>query len=111
MNDAVVQIAFRHGAIVVDLFGDEAFHDRGNWSADRLHLSPAGHRRAAAHILTALGAGPEPGPVTVAAARRSPADDLRWARSHLGPWLRRRLTGASSGDLVTAKRPELTLLV
>lgn len=110
MNDAVVQIASRHGAVVVDLFGDEAFHDPGNWSADRLHLSPAGHRRVAARILTALGAGPEPAPVRAAAALRSPAEDLRWARSHLGPWLRRRLTGRSSGDHVTAKRPELSVL-
>lgn len=35
------------------------------------------------------------------------AADLRWAGQHLAPWIKRRLTGRSSGDLVTAKRPTL----
>jgi lysophospholipase L1-like esterase len=38
------------------------------------------------------------------AARRQ---DARWAREYAGPWLRRRLTGASSGDGVPPKRPDL----
>ena len=36
------------------------------------------------------------------------AADAKWATQHLAPWVKRRLTGKSSGDMVTAKRPELT---
>jgi lysophospholipase L1-like esterase len=39
-----------------------------------------------------------------AAARRA---DAQWAREYLGPWVNRRLRGASSGDGLTAKRPAL----
>src|SRR5262249_61817173 len=38
------------------------------------------------------------------AARRK---DARWAREYLVPWVNRRLHGTSSGDGLTAKRPEL----
>jgi hypothetical protein len=76
-------------------------------------LSAAGHRRVAAHVLTALGVGvdedwmlvpPVPAPTPWLLARGA---DLRWARQHLAPWLGRHLVGRSSGDLVTAKRPHL----
>jgi hypothetical protein len=38
------------------------------------------------------------------AARRV---DARWAREHAVPWVGRRLRGASTGDGVPPKRPEL----
>jgi lysophospholipase L1-like esterase len=38
------------------------------------------------------------------AARRQ---DARWIREYAGPWLRRRVTGASSGDNIPPKRPDL----
>jgi hypothetical protein len=41
------------------------------------------------------------------AARR---EDARWAREYAMPWVRRRLSGASSGDGLSAKRPELVPL-
>lgn len=47
---------------------------------------------------------PHPAPTPWLAAR---AADLRWAGQHLAPWIKRRLTGRSSGDTVTAKRPRL----
>jgi len=34
--------------------------------------------------------------------------DIEWTGRHLVPWLARRLRRQSSGDEVTAKRPELT---
>lgn len=113
LNRRIGEIARQHGATLVDLYADEGFHHRVMWSADRLHLSPAGHRRVAGHVLNALGVGadddwlivpPHPAPTPWLAARGA---DLRWAGQHLAPWIRRRLTGRSSGDLVTAKRPEL----
>jgi len=113
LNRAVGETAERHGAIMVDLFADDEFGNPALWAADRLHLSAAGHRRVAAHVLTALGVEcdpewllvpPRPAPTPWLAAR---AADLRWVGQHLAPWMKRRLTGRSSGDTVTAKRPLL----
>jgi len=113
LNRAVGEVAERHGALMVDLWNDEEFHNPLLWSDDRLHMAPAGHRRVAAHVLTRLGLEPEPSwfdspgrppRLSWPAAR---AYDLRWARAHLAPWVRRRLTGRSSGDLIGAKRPAL----
>lgn len=47
---------------------------------------------------------PEALPTTTWRAAR--ANDLVWARAHLVPWVLRRLRHQSSGDHVTAKRPE-----
>jgi hypothetical protein len=113
LNRAVGETAERHGAMLVDLFADDEFANPALWSVDRLHLSPAGHRRVAAHVLTALGVDcdpewllvpPRPAATPWLLARGA---DVRWAGQHLAPWLRRRLTGRSSGDTVTAKRPLL----
>ncbi|MFD2766246.1 SGNH/GDSL hydrolase family protein [Micromonospora eburnea] len=114
LNRVVGEVAERHGAILVDLYADDTYLNPMLWSTDRLHMSPAGHRRVAGQVLTALGVGcdeewllvpPHPAPTPWLAAR---AADLRWAGQHLAPWIKRRLTGRSSGDLVTAKRPTLS---
>lgn len=116
LNQAVGDTAQRHRAILVDLYADDTYLNPMLWSTDRLHLSSAGHRRVAAQVLTALGVScaeewllvPErPLPKPWLTAR---TDDLRWAAHHLAPWLTRRLTGRSSGDTVTAKRPTLSPL-
>lgn len=113
LNEGARHLAEKHGGYLIDLFADEAFRHPMMWSADRLHLSPAGHRRVAGHVLTALGVGideewllvpPMPAPTPWLLARGA---DLRWAGQHLAPWLRRRLVGGSSGDLISAKRPHL----
>ncbi|MGW6459146.1 SGNH/GDSL hydrolase family protein [Streptomyces sp. NPDC055078] len=106
-------LAARHGALVVDLYGSGALGDQRLWDADRLHLTEEGHRRVAEAVWQSLGLDgaadwrtplPSPDPVRWAARR---AADLRFARRHLGPWIGRRLTGRSSGDGLSAKRPEL----
>ena len=113
LNRAVGETAQRHGALLVDLWHDQEFHNPKLWSEDRLHMGPAGHRRVAAHVLAALGVEADPtwldrpDPVEVRSWTAARAGDVRWARQHLAPWLRRRLRGTSSGDAVTAKRPEL----
>jgi lysophospholipase L1-like esterase len=113
MNEAVNATAQRHGALVVDMWGDPEFRNPGVWSTDRLHLSSAGHRRVAAHVLTALGVDAEPAwlaavpPPERLGWTRARAADARWATQHLAPWIKRRLTGRSSGDLVQPKRPSL----
>jgi lysophospholipase L1-like esterase len=116
VNQLVAETAHRHGAYLVDLWDDVAFAHPAAFSEDRLHLSAAGHRRVAAHVLTVLGLAPDPDwlAVPAPAARRSwpaaRAADVRWARQYLAPWVRRRLTGRSSGDLRVPKRPELSPL-
>jgi lysophospholipase L1-like esterase len=113
LNSAVGDLADRHGAHLVDLWQDDEFHNPALWSVDRLHMNAIGHRRVAAHVLRALGvvhdpawlaSTPYPARQSWVAAR---AADARWTREHLAPWVKRRLTGRSSGDLVTAKRPTL----
>jgi lysophospholipase L1-like esterase len=113
LNQAVQEVATRHGARMVDLWHDKEFDNPRLWSEDRLHMSPVVHRRVAAHVLTALDIEPDPtwlhspGPPERRSWPAARAADLRWTRHHLAPWVKRRLTGRSSGDLVTAKRPTL----
>ncbi|MFE9014960.1 SGNH/GDSL hydrolase family protein [Streptomyces cyaneofuscatus] len=97
-------LAGRHGAAVVDLYSARSLSDPRMWDADRLHLAAEGHRRVAEAVWQTLGLPPEldwqaPVPASLPprwANRR--ADDIRFARRHLGPWIGRRLTGRSSGD-------------
>jgi lysophospholipase L1-like esterase len=107
------ELAARHDAVVVDLFSVRAFDDPRLWAEDRLHLNAEGHRRVAEAVMCALGGEPAfdwatplapADPVPWAARCRS---DLRWARTHLGPWIGRRLTGRSSGDGRPPKRGAL----
>ncbi|MGW9346621.1 Lysophospholipase L1 [Nocardiopsis flavescens] len=109
-------IADRHDCLLVDQWSMQVLTDPRAWDADRLHMSPEGHRRLALRVAEVLGVPvtghwdepwPEAGRVGRAEALR---EDLTWVRDSLGPWIGRRLTGRSSGDTVTAKRPELTRL-
>jgi hypothetical protein len=112
-------IADSRGCDLVDLWSMRALKDTRAWSPDRLHLTTEGHRQVARRACEVLGipAGEEgqvPPPVRHPATRngRSPwlaarRQDARWAREYAGPWLRRRLTGTSSGDGVLPKRPDL----
>src|SRR5512139_2166301 len=114
-NDRLWAIAERHGAHVVDQWHMDVLSDWRMWDVDRLHMSPAGHRRVALATLEALsvpghGDWREPVLPPLPELRRTARmlHDLRWARDHLLPWIGRRLRGRSSGDDVSAKRPELT---
>ncbi len=115
-NDLVRESATRHGAVLVDLWAMPELRNPRLWSPDRLHLSTLGHQLVAVRVLEALGLPSSgaavdggPGPMTPSrlAARRA---DLLWARQYFLPWLGRRLTGRSSGDKLTAKRPDLVPL-
>lgn len=110
----VDDLASRHGAVVVDLYGAPSLGDPRMWDVDRLHLTGEGHRRVAEAVWQTLGHEPEdpewhtpvpPTPPPGWAARR--VADARFARQHLLPWIGRRLTGRSSGDGMPAKRAEL----
>ena len=123
-------IADDYGCDLVDLWSMRALKDGRAWSPDRLHLSTEGHRRVALRTCEVLGV-PVTGDwrVPLPAARRAPGQadgarrapgqadgarwlaarrqDARWAREYAAPWVRRRLRGASSGDGLPPKRPDL----
>ncbi|MBN9177291.1 MAG: SGNH/GDSL hydrolase family protein [Microbacterium sp.] len=78
---------------------DAELSDPSYWSEDRLHMNSRGHHRVAARVLEALGERVPDGwwslpelPEPIRLAQRD------YFREHLGPWVRRRLTGTSSGD-------------
>lgn len=110
-------IADRHDCLVVDLWPLELLMDPRAWAEDRLHPSPEGHRRIALLVAKVIGvdteaAWDEPWPVAPVVDRITRTrSDLRWARQYLAPWIGRRLRGVSSGDGLTAKRPELDRLL
>ena len=110
----VDDLAARHGALVVDLYGAPSLGDPRMWDVDRLHLTGEGHRRVAEAVWQTLGYDAEDAdwrtPMPPSAppgwgARRTA--DARFARQYLLPWIGRRLTGRSSGDGLPAKRPDL----
>ncbi|MFC0430174.1 SGNH/GDSL hydrolase family protein [Kutzneria buriramensis] len=105
--------ADRHGATVIDLWPLEMLRDSRAWAADRLHPSPEGHRRLALLVADRLGVDADPWddpwpPAEVLAAMARRRQDLRWAKDFFMPWIGRRLRGVTSGDGLTAKRPELS---
>lgn len=113
-NDHLRLVAAKHGAYVVEQWQMDVLRDFRLWTPDRLHMGPGGHRRVALATLEALGLPAEdwrepelePLPELSKGARR--LWHARWARGYFAPWIGRRLTGRSSGDAVTAKRPTLT---
>ena len=46
-------------------------------------------------------------PLVTRTRREQLREDARWTREFLVPWVHRRLTGRSSGDTVSPKRPTL----
>ena len=114
-------IADARGCYLVDLWSMRFMRDMRSWSPDRLHLTAESHRRVALRACEVLGVPvtddwrvPQHDEALVSAdelaraawlaARRK---DAHWAREYLVPWVNRRLHGSSSGDGLTAKRPEL----
>ncbi|MEU4998635.1 SGNH/GDSL hydrolase family protein [Streptomyces sp. NPDC021622] len=109
----VDELAARHDAVVVDLYGAAVLGDRRLWDVDRLHLTAEGHRRVAEAVWQTLGHTPEDDWQSALPATAPPnwtarrVADARFARQHLAPWIARRLTGRSSGDGMPPKRPDL----
>ena len=69
------------------------------WAEDRLHMNARGHHRVAARVLEALGvAHPEEWWDLPEIPEQRTIRGAGYYREHVGPWIRRRLTGTSSGD-------------
>lgn len=112
-NEHVRHIAARHHTRIVDLWVMRELRDRRLWSADRIHLNAHGHTTVAAAVLDTLSvphtvAPADLGPPAFTTRRQRRTETWTWAREHALPWIRRRVRGESSGDAVTAKRPNLT---
>ncbi len=111
-NELVREVADDHGATLVDYWRLREYRDPRMWADDRLHMSTAGHQRMAAAVLDALGVEHDLEPPALAeaamlTARERRRADLAWARSHVGPWVQRRLRGTSSGDGLSPRHPTL----
>jgi len=99
------------GVLYVDNWSDPHLPELAYWSVDKLHLNARGHARAASNVLAALEVAvpappgaPDDLPGVDEVARPRTAE---YWRRYVLPWIGRRLTGRSSGDLRTAKRPTL----
>jgi lysophospholipase L1-like esterase len=112
-NENVRTIAARYDAVVADMWSLRELHQPRMWADDRLHFSPLGHHTIAAMALDALNVPHqlkqlEPSEAEIKNWRDARRDDLIWARTHLAPWVLRRLRHQSSGDGVLPKRPLAT---
>lgn len=117
-NAHIFSIAQRRGAYVADMWGHRTISDPRFWAEDRIHLTTEGHRRVADMALVGLKLRPEnprfaepleEAPVAPLSVRAR--ENIDWAKIHVGPWIKRRLTGTSSGDSRTAKYPTLEEIV
>jgi lysophospholipase L1-like esterase len=106
LNERVVALATERGVLFADNWTDGELTRSAYWSHDRLHLGPVGHHRVAARVLATLGYE-HPAAWTIdapgGASEKNFRDELTYYREHVVPWIRRRLTGRSSGDGRAAK--------
>jgi lysophospholipase L1-like esterase len=111
-NELVRQVAERHGATLVDFWSLRDYRDDRLWDVDRMHMSSAGHQRMAIAVLDVLGVAHDLRPLELAerpllTAKQRRAANLQWATAHVAPWVKRRLTGTSSGDNLDPRWPTL----
>lgn len=122
-NEKVREIADAHGALVADYWRWREFSDIRYWAIDRLHMNAAGHTLLASKVLGVLEAAgvvdqglaaqiqlPKLQPLEENSRGEKLKEDLGWAKEYLGPWIKRRLTGTSSGDSLSAKYPDFIRL-
>ncbi|WP_442860119.1 SGNH/GDSL hydrolase family protein [Arthrobacter sp. zg-Y179] len=110
-NENLRTIANRHGVIIADMWALRELNDQQMWAPDRLHFSPLGHHTIAAMVLDTLQVPHslqplETKPLPAKNWRTARSEDMVWAREFLFPWVVRRVRHQSSGDGISAKRPE-----
>jgi lysophospholipase L1-like esterase len=117
LMEAVERAKVDYGVVVVDLSVERVFDDPRLWAPDRVHLSYEGHRRVAEGVLEALGYEPLFDWRAALPPAKRPGrvvrkwSDMVWVAKYFAPWIKRRLTGKSSGDNVLPKRPHLLPLL
>ncbi len=110
-NENIRAVAERYDCIVADQWALKVVQDMRFFDDDRLHYNPLGHHEVARMVLRSLNVPNDlqpmqPDPLPLRTWREARADDLGWAREHLVPWVLRRLRHQSSGDNLSAKRPD-----
>ncbi len=110
-NENIRAIADRYDCIVADQWALKEVQDMRFFDDDRLHYNALGHHEIARMVLRALNVPNDlrpmqPDPLPHRTWRKARTSDLVWAREHLVPWVLRRLRQQSSGDHITAKRPD-----
>lgn len=111
-NEWVREIADKHDVDIVDMWRMRLPELPMLMDPDRLHLNSAGHQHMAMEFLDKLGIPHDLKPLELTEApqltrKEALAENARWTREFLGPWIHRRLTGRSSGDSVSPKHPTL----
>jgi len=110
-NENLRYLAKKYDAVVADMWALRELADPQMWASDRLHFSPIGHHTVARMVLEALNVENDleplsPEPLPRRPWRQARTEDMVWAREHFVPWVLRRIRHQSSGDNVTAKRPD-----
>ena len=111
-NEHVREISDRHDAVLVDLWRMRGAPVAEVMDTDRMHLNPRGHAVVAGAVLDALGVehdltAPDPVPAPEVSLAQRLRADAAWTREFALPWVHRRLTGRSSGDGLSPRRPTL----
>ena len=112
LNEVIRELPEAFGTVVVDLDREPVASHPALWADDRLHGNSEGHRRIALALAEGLGLPVEedwrsPVPPLPRHLARILLGEVRWVATHLVPWAVRHARGQSSGDVVTAKRPDL----
>jgi lysophospholipase L1-like esterase len=110
-NQQVRAIAAKYGAVLVDYWCLDAFHDRRMWDSDRLHMSKAGHKYLAGQVLDQLGVPhkirlKDWEPPAKLSLREWEQHQRRWIHDWVLPLFGRKLRGVTLGDQLTPRWPE-----
>ncbi|WP_323959653.1 SGNH/GDSL hydrolase family protein [Arthrobacter sp. JZ12] len=110
-NEHVRRIAETYNALLVDYWCFDEYHDPRYWDSDRLHMSPAGHKNMAAHVLRVMGVDhtltskplrPRQRPTMTELVRKESV----WLREWVIPMFGRRLRKITLGDHLQPRWPE-----
>ncbi|WP_284984765.1 SGNH/GDSL hydrolase family protein [Arthrobacter sp. efr-133-TYG-118] len=111
-NERVRELAAKYGAVLVDYWCLDAYHDRRMWASDRLHMSKAGHKYMASQVLDHLGVPHKFSPKDWEPPQRLKLRDWerrqrRWVNDWVLPLFGRKLRGVTLGDSLRPRWPEL----
>ena len=118
-NELVRDIAADLDCGIVDYWRLKHLQDWRFWGIDRMHMNANGHSVIAREVLRVIFGGivteaeisshipvADPEPMAEIDRRAQIIANLQWTREHALPWIKRRLTGTSSGDGLSAKYPD-----
>ncbi|WP_427128731.1 SGNH/GDSL hydrolase family protein [Pseudarthrobacter sp. S9] len=110
-NQRVREIAAKYGAVLVDYWCFDAFHDPRMWDSDRLHMSKAGHKYLAGQVLDHIRVPhkirpKDWEPPVKPGLREWERRQRRWVHDWVLPLFGRKLRGITLGDQLSARWPE-----